>query len=438
MGVRVSRLDNGLRVVSHQMPHTELVSLGLWVKAGSRRETEAQNGIAHFLEHMAFKGTKTRSARAIVEEIEQVGGDLNAATGLDQTSYFAQVLEGSLDTAVELIADIVLNTEINDEDLAHEADVICQEILAADDQPEERVFDRMMLAAFPGQAVGRPVMGRAEIVTRLKKTDLRSFLTQNYKAGDMVLSACGAVSHEELLSLAGRYFDALPAGCGAALAPASYSGGGVVFDEKNFEQAHMVVGFEGVGFCGTDIYTAQILNTVLGGGMASRLFQEVREARGLAYHVYSFHTAFEDGGLLGAYAATDPHQALATTEIIISEMQKIAEGGITARELSRARAQLSCGLAMVMESSSARVEQLARQLLFFDRIIEPRELLKATEAVTIEDCIALARKCIVDGPMTISIVGSGQKIGEFEGLTSSFASKQDHKISGPGQNEQIF
>lgn len=421
MNVRVTELESGLRVVSQPMAESELVSLGLWVKAGSRHEGRAQNGIAHFLEHMAFKGTSQRSALEIVEDIEQVGGDLNAATGIDQTAYYAQVLGGSLDVAVELIADIVLNPVFRAEDIGQEASVIVQEILASEDQPEEAVFEQALLRAFPGQAVGRPVMGQIETVRGFSRQDLQEFMGRHYRGKEMVLAACGDVAHDRLVELAARHFDKVQSGNGGEIEPADYAGG-LVIDDSRSEQGHVVIGFEGVGFCSDDIFTGQILNTVLGGGMSSRLFQEVRERRGLAYHVYSFHSTFEDGGLLGAYAGTEPGQTLELAKIMLAEMQQMGENGISERELMRAKAQLECGLAMVGESSSARAEQLARQLLFFGRPLQRDELLGQLNTVSVEDCRKLASRCILEGRLCLSVLGAGQKHGEFDRLYKGWES----------------
>ena len=413
MTVRFSQLENGFRVVSQAMPHAETSSLGVWIKAGSRQEGPGENGIAHLLEHMAFKGTKNRTALQIVEEIEQVGGDLNASTGLDQTSYYAQVLGSSIDVAVELLADIILNPLHRADDLAQEANVIAQEIMAAREQGEELIFDQMMSRAFPGQAVGRPVMGTLESVRQITSDDLFNFMDKHYRAGQMVLVGAGAVEHQALHDLAQRYFGVVPGGPTPVLVPARYEAGFLV-EDRPFEQVHAVVGFEGVGFCSDDIFTAQILNSALGGGMSSRLFQQVREARGLAYHVYSFHSAFEDCGFLGAYAASDPQRADEMIDVLLCEIRGLGHHGLSQREIDRAKAQLRCGAAMVMESASARAEQLARQILFFDQVFERETLIARLEAVTMEDCYQFVESYIMKGQLSLAVMGAGLKKGGFE------------------------
>ena len=413
MTVQSSTLDNGLRVVSHQMPHVRTVGVGVWIKAGSRQERPEQNGIAHFLEHMAFKGTASRSAFDIVAEIERVGGDLNAATGIDQTAYYAHGLESSLDVAVELIGDILTRPQFDLGDMAREALVIEQEILASLEQGEEQVFDLALQKAYPEQALGRPVMGRAEIVQTLTKDDLLGFMADHYQAGQMVLVAAGAVEHERLCDLGGQHFSQLPVGGGQALEPAVYQGG-VEVGAGRFEQAHVTVGFEGVGLNSDEIFAAQILNIILGGGMSSRLFQEVREARGLAYHVYGFHSAFEETGFFGSYAAADQQHAVDVADIMLSEMSKLADSGVTSLELEGAKAQLKTGLAMGLESTNARAEQMARQLLFWGETFAPEFLLAKLDGVNCEDCLHLAGRLVNEGQLTVSVLGNGQKIRGFE------------------------
>jgi len=422
MSVRVSVLDNGLRVVSHRMAHLETVTLGVWIKAGARDEIASQNGIAHFLEHMAFKGTTSRSAYDIVEQIETVGGDLNAATGLDQTSYYAMVLKDAVGVAVELIGDILINPVFSQDELVKERHVIEQEILASKEQAEDVVFDLAQTLAFPDQSVGRPVMGSEASVGAVTLDGLRAFMKSHYVGSQMVLSAAGCVDHDELCDLADKHLSALPKGDGQALVPACYAGG-VGVSPQAFDQAHVLAGFEGVGFKSDDIYAAQILNYTLGGGMSSRLFQEVREKRGLAYQVYSFHSTFEDTGFFGAYSATDLMHSVDVTDLMFSEIFKIAEHGIHDKELERAKAQLKSGLAMALESTSGRAEQLARQILFFDKPLETADLLEEVSAVRLEDCLHLAQNLVANGAMTVALVGTDQNIGDFERFKSVNASK---------------
>ncbi len=418
MSVRVSQLNNGLAIVSQTWPHLETATIGIWIKAGSRDEGPDQNGLAHFLEHMAFKGTNTRSAFEIVDQIEMVGGDLNAATGVDQTSYYASVLRPSVGVAVELIGDILINPMFPEHEIARERQVIEQEILASHDQPEDVAFDLAQSLAFPNQALGRPVMGSRRSVNTFQAEDFRQFMAAHYGAKHMVLCAVGAVNHNELCDLAEKHLSHLPAGSAKQSEPAHYKGG-IGTGPSDFEQGHVVAGFEGLGFKSDEIFTAQILNYILGGGMSSRLFQEIREKRGLAYHVYGFHSTFEDTGFFGAYAATNQKSTVDVTDLIFSEIFKIATYGVTLPELHRAQAQLKSGLASVFESTGARAEQLARQKLFFDKSFEMGELIEKVEAVNLDECGALAQKLISKNNITVAVAGVDHNCDEFERFKSS-------------------
>ncbi len=404
MSVQSSVLSNGLRIVSHQMPHLETVSLGVWIGAGSRHEHKNEHGIAHFLEHMAFKGTTSRSAYQIVEEIESVGGDLNASTGLDQTSFYALVMKADVEVALSLLGDILLNPVIDAEEVRRERDVIIQEIMANDESAEDVVFDLAQGLAFPGQSLGRPVMGTIETVSRFKSDDLRRYMEKHYRAPNMVLSAAGAIEHDQLVEWAERYFSGLSGADHEPGEPLFYKGD-MKCSDLEFDQGHAVIGFQGVSIKDADIFALQALNNCLGGGMSSRLFQEVREKRGLCYHVYSFHSAYEDGGLFGIYGAFDPQRRTEVLDVMMNEMVLLAKEGVQPNELKRAKAQLRAGLAMSLESSGVRAEHLARQMLFFDRVIPIEELQDAVEAVKIEDCQRVAQKLLNQGKPTVALVG---------------------------------
>ncbi|MGE3918436.1 MAG: M16 family metallopeptidase, partial [Hyphomicrobiaceae bacterium] len=279
-----SRLANGLRVVSHEMPHLGTVALGMWVASGARHEGEMEHGISHLLEHMAFKGTSRRTARDIAEEIEQVGGDLNAATSLDTTCYYARVLKDDVDVALDILADIIQNPLYSEEELEREREVILQEIASTRDSPDDTVYDLFQDAAFPGQPLGRPILGTPESVSSFTAANLRAFLGARYRAGSMVLSVAGNLSHEALVRRAEALFGGLPSGTSPSAEPATYVGGRRV-STRSFEQAHVVMGYRGLSYRDPHFYTAQVLSGLLGGGMSSRLFQEVREKRGLCYSI---------------------------------------------------------------------------------------------------------------------------------------------------------
>jgi predicted Zn-dependent peptidase len=402
----VSRLANGLTVVTHRMPHLETTSLGLWVRVGARHEEERENGISHFLEHMSFKGTATRSAQAIAEEIEAVGGDLNAATGLETTAYYARVLKGDEGVALTLLADILLNSKFSAEELNREREVILQEIAGTRDSPEDMVFELLNETAYPGQAIGRTILGTAARVRAFTAADLKSFLAKHYRPENMVLAAAGAVHHEPFLRHAEALFGGLTQGGFGSEQRAQYKGG-ARSDAKRFEQSHLVLAFEGPSYRDHKYFTAQVFSGLFGGGMSSRLFQEAREKRGLCYSIYSSAFGLGDTGLFAVHAATGAEMMASLIDVTAGELEAVAAHGPTDAELQRAKAQLKAGLLMSLESSSARAEQMARQIMIYGRLVGTRELVDSVDAVTAEDVLTFARSLSTSIP-TVAVVGAGK------------------------------
>jgi len=412
MTTNQSRLSNGLRVVSHEMPHLGTVALGLWVASGARHESQSEHGISHLLEHMAFKGTRRRSALEIVEEIEQVGGDLNAATSLDTTCYYARVLKDDVHVALDILADIIQNSLYADDELEREREVILQEIASTRDSPDDTVYDLFQDAAFPGQALGRPILGTPESVTGFSSNDLRRFLSARYRAGSMVLSAAGNIKHETLVKYAEKLFGGLPEGEASKATSAIYVGGSRL-SARPFEQAHVVLGYRGLAYRDPDFYTAQVLSGLLGGGMSSRLFQEVREKRGLCYSIYSSAWGLSDVGLLSVHASTGPETLQELVDVVQQELSRIVSEKPDEREIQRAKAQLKTGLLMSLESSVSRAEQMARQLLAFDRLLPADELIGKVDAVTGEAVRHVAERLISGSEMSIARVG-GNQVGDVQ------------------------
>ena len=412
MSAQTTRLVNGLRVVSHHMAHLETVSLGVWVAAGARHEQASEHGISHLLEHMAFKGTERRSATDIAEEIEAVGGELNAATSLETTAYFARILKGDIAIALDILADILQIPRYAKDELEREREVILQEIAATRDSPDEIAYELLQDAAFPNQAIGRPILGTTESVTRFSADDLRAFLAANYGASRMVLSAAGRVDHDELVRHAEAQFGRLNGGVGGRFEPARYVGG-TRTSAKPFEQSHLVMAFAGPSYRARDFYTAQVFSGLFGGGMSSRLFQEVRERRGLCYAIYSSCWALADTGLFGIHAATGPEMMSKLIEVVGDELIGAAAEKPADAELARAKAQLKAGLLMGLESSSARAEQMARQLLLFDRLMEPPELIERIDAVTADAVRELAANLVGASPPSVVVVGAGRRGDAF-------------------------
>ncbi|MCB1488117.1 MAG: insulinase family protein, partial [Bauldia sp.] len=388
MSVRVTSLESGIRVVTHEMEHLESAALGVWVGAGSRSEREEEHGLSHLLEHMAFKGTKTRSAADIAEEIEEVGGEVNAATSVETTSYYARVLKDDVPLALDILSDILSNSVFDPQELAREQHVILQEIGAALDTPEDRVYDSFAEAAFPDQPIGRTILGTAETVKSAASPMLGAYLDRHYRGPSMVVAAAGAIDHDKLVALAGSSFGAIPGETAPAPVNAVYRGG-ERREQRDLMETQIMLGFEGLAYASDDFYAAQILSSVVGGGMSSRLFQEVREKRGLCYSIYAFHWSFADTGIFGVHAATGPDDVDELMPVIVDELARSIDD-ISEKELKRARSQLRAGLLMTLESPAARAGQLARQLLLFGRIVTPEELIEKIEAIGVDDLRSLA------------------------------------------------
>ncbi len=403
MDVRTSTLSNGLTVVTDQMAHLKTAALGVWVRTGSRAENPDQNGITHLLEHMAFKGTLSRTARDIAEQIEAVGGELNAATSIEHTNYYVRILAEDLPLAVDLLADILQNSTFDVDELTREKHVILQEIGAAHDAPEDQAFDLFQGTAWPDQPIGRPILGTPETVSGFSRDALNDYLASRYRGPDMVLAAAGAVDHDALVKLAEEKFGGIGKEPAEKEGPAVYKGGEKKL-EKDLMEAQILIGFEGRPYKSEDYYTIQILASVLGGGMSSRLFQEVREKHGLCYAIYSFHWAFSDTGLFGIHAATSQEDIAALMPVILNELKSASET-ISEEEVSRSRAQIRAGLMMALESPTARAGQIARQILIHGRILTLEEISDKIEAVTAEDIRRVAQETFTSQTPTLAAVG---------------------------------
>lgn len=412
MTTDVTTLANGLRVVSHRMPHLETISLGVWVAAGARHESESEHGISHLLEHMAFKGTRRRTARQIAEEIEQVGGELNAATSLEMTAYYARVLKGDEAVALDILADILQSSTFSEAELEREREVILQEIAGIQDSPDEIAYDLVQDAAYPDQAVGRPIIGTRRSVARLTSGDLRSFLRTRYLAPRIVISAAGAIHHANLVRHAEALFGGLNGGDSQDGSAAQYVGGRRT-SRKLFEQSHLLIGFEAPSYRDQEFYAAQVFSGLFGGGMSSRLFQAARENRGLCYAIYSTAWGMADSGMFDIHAATGPEQMGELIDLIGAELFNLAATPPTSAEVARAKAQLKAGLLIGLESSSARAEQMARQLLFFDRLLPPSELVERIEDVTPERIRAVAERVARSAPPSVAVVGAGRRSSDY-------------------------
>lgn len=421
MTVECTRLKSGLTVVTQTMPHLESAALGVWIKSGSRNETEDEHGIAHLLEHMAFKGTARRSAREIAEEIEDVGGEVNAATSTETTSYYARVLKDHVPLAVDILADILTESAFEEDELEREKQVILQEINAANDTPDDVVFDRFSEVAYRGQTLGRPILGTPETVVSFTPQQIRTYLGRNYTTDRMFVVAAGAVEHDEFVRMVEDRFAALPTAPNAppVMEAARYIGGNVR-EPRDLMDAQILLGFEGKAYHARDFYCSQILANILGGGMSSRLFQEVREFRGLCYSVYAFHWGFSDTGIFGIHAATGGENLPELVPVIIDELHKSANS-IDQKEIERARAQIRAQLLMGQESPAARAGQVARQMMLYGRPISNPEMMERLEGITIERLTDLAGRLFYDTVPTLSAIGPLEQLAPMEDITASLS-----------------
>ena len=399
--VRVSTLPNGLTVATDVMPGIETVSVGVWVAVGTRHEPEALNGISHLLEHMAFKGTERRSATDIAVEIESVGGNLNAYTGRERTCYYAKMLAEDLPLATDILADILQHSRFDAEELERERHVILQEIGQAEDTPDDIVFDHFQETAYPDQALGWPVLGRSEVIERLDRTEVAGYMQRHYGAKGTIIAAAGRVDHDAFVANVGDLFGGLGDVNGTAPTPGRYAGGDRRV-ERSLEQLHIVLGFEGIGYRDPDYYALGVLSALYGGGMSSRLFQKIREERGLAYSVYSFIQSYADGGLFGVYAGTSSEEVGQVADIVAEELKHLPER-VTEVEIARARAQMRADLLMGRESTSSRAEQVSGQLFAYGAPISTDTLLARIEAVDRDAVARVAQRLMASRPTVTSI-----------------------------------
>ena len=422
MTIQTTTLPNGLRIITQCMPHLETTSLGMWVATGARAELAHEHGVAHMLEHMAFKGTDRRTAQQIAEEIEAVGGGLNALTSFETTDYFARVLKENVPLALEILADILQNPAFAEEDFTREKEVILQEIASVQDAPDDLVFELAQEAAFPNQPLGRTILGTPTSVRTMSRDDLLGYRSATYSTPRMVLGAAGATDHDDIVRRAEALFADLPTSGERDFEPARYAGGHRSLSRR-FEQSHIVIGFEAPSFRDQGYFTALVYSVLLGGGMSSRLFQEARERRGLCYDTHAFAWGFSDSGLFGVHAATGPAQVDELVGVIMGELYKVATDGPDENELARAKAQLKASLLMSLESSEARAAQIARDTLLFGRPLENAELIERIEGVSQADVGALGARFLITGEPVTASVGPKGVSDKLQGAVANSAAR---------------
>jgi predicted Zn-dependent peptidase len=417
--VQITTLTSGLRVASLAMPGIETAAVGLSIDVGSRFEAKPEQGVAHLLEHMVFKGTRRRSARAIAEDIEAVGGYLNAYTARDHTNFYARTLAADLPLGVDLLADLTLNATLSEDETIKEKDVVLQEMGQAFDTPDDIIFDHLSEIAFPDHPLGRAILGTPETLDHLGPAHLRGYLNANYRAGSMVLAAAGKVDHDTLVRLAEAQFAALAAGARPAPQSAAFQAGDKR-DERALEQTHVALGLPGLTHTDPEAYAAMVFSTLLGGGMSSRLFQDIREDRGLCYSIYSALTPFADTGMLTLYLGTDPERAGEAVTLTL-ETTRRAIDTLTESEVARARAQLKAGLFMSLESCSALSEQMGRQLLVYNRVIPTAEIVSKVDAVDVASVKRAAARMVLGQPLAVATVGPAAAVPEQPALAALLA-----------------
>jgi predicted Zn-dependent peptidase len=383
LSLRITTLSNGFRIVTESMPGLLSASAGVWVTAGGRHERAEQNGIAHFLEHMAFKGTKRRSALRIAEEIEDVGGYINAYTSREMTAYYARVLSPDVALALDVIADIVLNPVFDPKEIETERHVILQEIGQALDTPDDIIFDWLQEVSYPEQPFGRTILGPTERVSSFGRADLTGFVAEHYGPDQMIMAAAGGVDHDAIVAQATELFGHLKPVGNSSLQPARF-GGGERREIKDLEQVHFALAFEGPGYLAPDVYAAQVYATAMGGGMSSRLFQKIREERGLCYSIFAQSGAYEDTGQITIYAGTSEDEIGDLIGLTMDELKRAADD-MSEAEVNRARAQLKAGLLMGLESPSSRAERNARLLAIWGRVPDVAETVAKIDAVSTAD-----------------------------------------------------
>ena len=415
---KLTELPNGLRVVSQEMPHLQTLAIGVWVDVGARHESLEHHGISHMLEHMAFKGTESRSALRIAQEIEDVGGFMNAYTSREQTAYYMRILKDDVDLAVDLLADILLRSTFERNEIERERGVIIQEIGQSLDTPDDVVFDLLQEASYEDQAMGRTILGTEKSVSSFSQDTLRSYMSDRYGANRMVLAAAGNVDHAHLVALAEEKLGELQKQVDVDEEPAKF-GGGWRLDSKDLEQAHLTLAFDGLSYRDADYYAMQVLVNVLGGGMSSRLFQEVREKRGLCYSIYAYGASYSDTGSVGIYAGTGADQLRDLTSIV-SDVVRDLPNSLTSEEVERAKIQMNSGLMMGLESPSSWCEQLGRHVLIFGAPIPPAQLQQRVSEVSLEKVRDLAGSLFRKSPLALAAVGPINQLESHAQIAAKF------------------
>ena len=412
--MQATRLANGVRVLSEPLPDLTSATVGIWVENGSRYERAEQAGISHFLEHLFFKGTARRTAAQIAQEIDAVGGVLNAFTGKEYTCYYAKVLREHLPLALDLLADIFTQSTFAAEEIERERSVIVQEISQVEDTPDDYVHELFNLAFWPGHPLSRPIAGTAETVSRLGRDDFLRFLEARYRPDRVLIAAAGALTHDALLAVADRQFGALAGSAAGVDGGPPEPRAGVSVHEKRLEQVHLCLGAPGIAQTDADRYPAHVVNLALGGGMSSRLFQEIRERRGKAYTVYSFLSSYCDAGYAGVYVGTSAEWTREVVEVIRDELGRVTRDGLAPDELLRAKNQMKGSLLLGLETSDSRMSRIAKNEIYFGRDVPLEEVAAGIDAVTNDDVLRVSRRLFRPDALALTVLGDlkGHALGD--------------------------
>jgi len=407
-------LPNGVRILTQQVSHVRSVAVGIWADVGSRDENENNAGISHYIEHMLFKGTANRTAKQIAEELDAVGGQLNAFTTKEYTCYYAKVLDEHFDLAVDILTDMLFHSNISEQDVEREKNVILEEIKMYEDAPDELVHDMFAKTIWSGHPLGRPIIGTAETVSSLTYKDLRAYMKDHYTPNRIVISVAGNITHRQAVEKLAPMFGSLTGNeIKRQLAKPVHSSQ-INCRGKETEQVHMVIGTPGLNLDNDRVYTVQVINTILGGGLSSRLFQEIREQRGLVYSVYSYHSSYYDTGIFGVYAGLSKQNVNQAMELIFKEIKDIKKNGVTKEELQRAKDQLKGNLLLSLESVNTHMSRLGKSELYLGRVYKPEEIVEKLNKVSIEDTVQMASELFQPESFSMAAIGPWQDCGELK------------------------
>ena len=412
MTIEMTTLPNGLRVMTDEVKAVDSVALGVWVDVGTRHEDMVHNGVAHMVEHMIFKGTPSRTTTQIVEQLEDVGGNVNAYTSREITAYHVHLLKEDMPLAIDIMSDIIQHSNMPQEEIERERGVILQEIGMNNDAPDDLVFDHYQKVAYPDQTLGAPILGDPAIISGMTRDVMMNYVNQFYTPKRLVVSAAGHVDHDDFVKRVSDLFIDLPPDNRFDPKPAAYKGGDLR-EEKELEQSHVLIGFQGIERQHKDMFAVVALATILGGGMSSRLFQEIREKRGLVYSIFSFHTTYQDDGQFAVYAGTGPEHLPELVPVVCEEILKFADS-ITEKELARAKAQMKANLMMGRESMMGRANQQAKHLIHFSEVLDIQEKIANINDLSIEDVARIARQIFATTP-TVAALGP---LGDLESYES--------------------